>query len=943
LIAGAMMMVSAGPAAAAIQKVQDLGTNNSKAATTTLSVTLSSGVTNGNSVIISFAADDGGGTVTCADDVVPGNTYNVDVDVTSTNNVRTVIISAHNVSGLVSGKTITVTLSSSGLARAMSVTEFSGLVTSSTLDQTKSSTGTGTAPSSTATASTTFAHELLIGAIGFENKPNITLTAGSGWANLPKDGTGTGGPTTNITIAPEYQIVTATGTYTADGTLSSSVDWAAAIATYKRLDYYLDQVHYRWRNDDGTEATASWGPAEDTKIYGIQKGTGVQRLRFLVSNEGTQGSGAIAYQLQVAETATCSSGTYSAVPTDATGDWQIIASQLVDGAVTTTISGLTDPVGYTWVDGEQKDSANTTGSITLAASEFTEIEFSIQATSNATDSGDYCFQLYDAGGDTLDNYTIYAEARIIPATAVTLASFNARGENHTVRVDWQTAQEIRNLGFNLYRGPSPSGPFIKLNDSIIPGLKYSVKGKSYSFVDTNVSPGQLYYYKLEDIDVSGIRTFHGPVCVDWDADGIPDDWEIAYGLNPWVYDADEDADNDGLTNLKEYELGFDPFNPDSDGDGILDGQEDYRIEREDSNGSRGLTRGVQILASDESGITLELFTGTFDTEVVTAGGQEFERLRIADYIHGHTQELGKPEVPVKGIFLDLPEGQSATLSVLQTEVDTYDGYQVFPVPENIVDDQGAITAVGESFVWNESAYAVDEFYPAGAAQLGDGFVFRGQIKQQVLFYPLSFNPATGELRHYRKIRIRIEYAGMDANLAKIDTRSPAPWQLPITNGTSESIPSVGQMAIAFGASPIMVNPISPVLSSLGVLVNALWSPDTGAQGTAYKILVEEEGIYRLTRDYLANNGVDVDALDLSQLRIYNLGAEIAIYTYDQNGDDVIDSSDYIEFYGQPVTAQYAKYGRNNVYWLVTVGGTGIPRRMAEIDGTPAAGALAATH
>ena len=37
------------------------------------------------------------------------------------------------------------------------------------------------------------------------------------------------------------------------------------------------------------------------------------------------------------------------------------------------------------------------------------------------------------------------------------------------------------------------------------------------------------------------------------------------------------------------------------------------------------------------------------------------------------------------------------------------------------------------------------------------------------------------------------------------------------------------MTMAFGAAPIMVNPISPVLSSLGVLVNALWSPDTGAQ------------------------------------------------------------------------------------------------------------------
>jgi hypothetical protein len=526
-------------------------------------------------------------------------------------------------------------------------------------------------------------------------------------------------------------------------------------------------------------------------------------------------------------------------------------------------------------------------------------------------------------------------------TAVSLISFTATGEGNAARVDWQTAQEIRNLGFNLYRSSSASGPFVKINEHLIPGLLYSVKGKSYSYIDTSVTPGTLYYYQLEDIDASGIRTFHGPVCVDWDVDGIPDDWEIAHGLNPWVNDADLDADNDGLTHLEEYELGFDPFNPDTDGDGILDGQEGYRIEREEENGSRGLTRGVQILDSDETGMTLELHTESFDTEVVTAGSEEFERLRIADYIHGRTQDVGQPEVPVKGIFLDLPEGRSATLSVLQTEVDTYEGYQVFPVPENIVDEQGTITAVGESFVWDQSAYEIDEFYPTAVAQLGEGFVFRGQIKQQVLFHPLSFNPATGELRHYRKIRIRIDYE--EDTLAKAESHSPAPWQLPTTSGSSDSISSVGPMALAFGAVPIMVNPISPVLSSLGVLVNALWSPDTGAQGTAYKIRVEEEGIYHLTRDYLVNNGVDVDGMDLSQIRIYNLGTEIAINVYDDNGDDTLDNSDYIEFYGLPVTAQYAKYSRYNVYWLLTAGGTGTARRMIEIDATPAAGAAAATH
>jgi hypothetical protein len=43
---------------------------------------------------------------------------------------------------------------------------------------------------------------------------------------------------------------------------------------------------------------------------------------------------------------------------------------------------------------------------------------------------------------------------------------------------------------------------------------------------------------------------------DSDGDGLPNDWEIRYGLNPTLNDADLDKDGDGLSNLRREPAGF---------------------------------------------------------------------------------------------------------------------------------------------------------------------------------------------------------------------------------------------------------------------------------------------------------------------------------------------------------------------------------------------------
>ena len=67
----------------------------------------------------------------------------------------------------------------------------------------------------------------------------------------------------------------------------------------------------------------------------------------------------MSYQLQVAETANCVAGSYSPVPTDTSGHWQIVDSPFItDGEQTFNIDpGLTDDV-LTFIPGELKDAGN---------------------------------------------------------------------------------------------------------------------------------------------------------------------------------------------------------------------------------------------------------------------------------------------------------------------------------------------------------------------------------------------------------------------------------------------------------------------------------------------------------------------------------------------------------------------------------------------------------
>ena len=129
------------------------------------------------------------------------------------------------------------------------------------------------------------------------------------------------------------------------------------------------------------------------------------------------------------------------------------------------------------------------------------------------DNNQYDIVLDVNGNGFFDIATDFLDSNIAvgATTLVELTSFTALPKSGKVTLNWTTESEIDNAGFNIYRAETENGSYIKINAALISTKGSSTQGASYEFVDNDVQNRKTYYYKLEDIDLEGKSTMHGPV------------------------------------------------------------------------------------------------------------------------------------------------------------------------------------------------------------------------------------------------------------------------------------------------------------------------------------------------------------------------------------------------------------------------------------------------
>jgi hypothetical protein len=172
-------------------------------------------------------------------------------------------------------------------------------------------------------------------------------------------------------------------------------------------------------------------------------------------------------------------------------------------------------VNYATTDGTATDGSDyvgATGTLTWADGDSSDKTLTVTIIDDSLSEGNETFTISltdPISGESLDSAIVSITDN--DATLVTLVDFSATALETEILLEWQSAFELDNAGFHIWRATGEgwkNGDYstvIRLTDRLIPAQGNSIP---YSYIDSNVESGLTYYYGLEDIDLSGYSTFH---------------------------------------------------------------------------------------------------------------------------------------------------------------------------------------------------------------------------------------------------------------------------------------------------------------------------------------------------------------------------------------------------------------------------------------------------
>jgi hypothetical protein len=154
--------------------------------------------------------------------------------------------------------------------------------------------------------------------------------------------------------------------------------------------------------------------------------------------------------------------------------------------------------------------------------------------------------------DPVVSSDLYDES--LPVQMAGMSAVAIAGEGITVL--WETQSEVNCLGFHVWRSEESSSGYAKITSDLISSQGNGSALTEYAYTDKHVAPNTIYWYKIEEISLSGASTFYGPISVQG-VSALPTSYALSQNYpNPFNPETafSFDAPQDGRVTIRVYSL-----------------------------------------------------------------------------------------------------------------------------------------------------------------------------------------------------------------------------------------------------------------------------------------------------------------------------------------------------------------------------------------------------
>ncbi len=168
---------------------------------------------------------------------------------------------------------------------------------------------------------------------------------------------------------------------------------------------------------------------------------------------------------------------------------------------------------------------------------------------------------------------------------------------------------------------------------------------------------------------------------------------------------------------------------------------------------------VKLLSADASKVRLEIQIPDLQVEDKIVDGITYQQIIIPG--GGWLTQVGDPQIPLVCRFVALPPTSGVRIEVVEQEKETLSGtYQLYPYqPAPLRKDD----YTPGPFQLNTQTYAQNQAFPGNLAEKGDILILRDLRLAPIKFFPVQYNPQTGEVTVYKRMVVDVYFEGTGEN------------------------------------------------------------------------------------------------------------------------------------------------------------------------------------